>query len=236
MHGTTRKTNTVHISASLLGALAVFACGCSAATASSSHTTLGSRQGVAVAAARAPVTDAAASDEERAQIDPALLATLPTPPWSSDRLPSRAAPRPLLRVWRHADNRAWCAPLAPATLGAGGEGAHARAASFDGGWAVEFDKQGTPGIDARGNLCESCGRATFGIAGTGLTPEEVDDARPEPRWADGSRARVEVAEGSSGRVATLVVEGQGCVYQVWSFLGEEHLNELVTQLRFVDAR
>jgi len=30
-------------------------------------------------------------------------------------------------------------------------------------------------------------------------------------------------------------EGQSCLYQVWSFLGREHLEDLLENLRFVAA-
>ncbi len=57
-------------------------------------------------------------------------------------------------------------------------------------------------------------------------------------WPDGSLA------GYTGlgfevdhpkRLAEIVVEGQGCIYQVWSHLGDDHLVRLIGSLRFVEG-
>ena len=64
----------------------------------------------------------------------------------------------------------------------------------------------------------------------------------EVTLADGSVVRFEssadqedIEDGTAGHVATLKIQGQECVYQVWSFAGDEHLEELVRGLRFVTA-
>jgi hypothetical protein len=54
-------------------------------------------------------------------------------------------------------------------------------------------------------------------------------------FADGGRIDVQANADDPAAVATVVVPGQDCVYQVWSFLGREHLDELVAGLRLVDA-
>lgn len=166
--------------------------------------------------------------------------SLPSAPWSNERLAMRDAPRPLVQAWQHADNRGWCAPIAPASDVAL-VGAQARRSSFEGGWAVEFDKQGAPGIGRDGNTCSTCGRGAFGIAGTSMNRDSIDEASVTPAWNDGSRAEYQSTDAEedpskAGAVATIVMPGQECVYQVWSFLGQEHLNELVSSLRFVDAQ
>jgi hypothetical protein len=165
---------------------------------------------------------------------------LPVAPWAEAPLGSAAVPQPILSAWQHAENRAQCAPIAPITLGAG-EGARPRVGELEGGWAVEFDRRGMPGVGRDGELCERCGRGVFGIAGTNLIPEDLvteesEAELPAPSFADGSHLSVEPpAEGEDVAAAVITVRGQGCVYQVWSFLGEEHVRELVGSLRLVDV-
>lgn len=124
--------------------------------------------------------------------------------------------------WRAADNRASCGLLAPVALGEG-QGATPRAATFSGGWAVAYD---LPDV-----------RSAFGIAGTGsLATGPSYDAWPlRQRWADGSTAGYG-QEGGTGPVqlAYLRIAGQRCLYNVWSRLGQQHLEYLLQQLRFVD--
>jgi hypothetical protein len=173
-------------------------------------------------------------DPDPAPVD---LSTLPASPWSDAPVASESVPAPILRAWAGADNRTQCAPLAPLRLGAG-EGARARVSDLEGGWAVEFDHRGMPGLDASGEPCEQCGRAVFGLAGTNLAPEDLssEEGASAPSFADGSRLLVEPpAEGEQVASASLTVRGQGCVYQVWSFLGEEHVRELVSALRLVSV-
>lgn len=169
-----------------------------------------------------------------------IQANLPNAPWSAQRVSASEVPPALVNAWRRAENRSWCAPLAPVGI----EGARTRAARFDGGWAVEFDKRGLPGMTARGRNCTRCGRGAFGIAGTAVMVDDEDPGEAEEMTLrDGSRVRIEVSENEEGEptdangvVATLKIRGQDCVYQVWSFSGDEHLQELIRELRFVDAR
>jgi hypothetical protein len=158
---------------------------------------------------------------------------LPEAPWHADPLADNDVAEPIVRAWQGAENRDWCAPLAPRSLGQG-EGARARISELHGGWSVEFDKPGAPGLEPSGSACEDCGRSAFGIAGTALSPEEVTDlgeTRVAPSFRDGSSASFSHGDGATA--ATITVRGQDCVYQVWSFLGEEHARALVGELRFV---
>jgi hypothetical protein len=180
----------------------------------------------------APVDDIAQQDEI---VDPIADGTdgegdpEPTPPeydpapWSGAKLAAGAVAGPYLQEWRKAQNRARCAPLAPADLGEHG-GATPRRANFSGGWAVAYDE---PGL-----------RSAFGIAGAGVVVDEDDGEYPWPdgiAWADGSRAGYGLEGGTGpGHLAYLRVEGQGCLYNVWSKHGEAHLLELLSQLRFVE--
>jgi hypothetical protein len=148
------------------------------------------------------------------------------------------APRQILAAWENAENRATCAPIATRTLGRA-TGAHARTSELSGGWLVEFDRPGLPGIDRQGRECDTCGRSVFGIAGTSIAPDallgETSDALT-PSYSDGSHAEIEItdADGESVASVTFTAAGQGCVYEVWSLLGPDHLAELVAGLRFVE--
>jgi len=170
-------------------------------------------------------------------VDPAVLAALPEAPWQAEPIAGESAPGELLSAWIEADNRDWCAPIAPAELSS----AEARPAYYSGGWAVEFDVSGLPGIGADGAPCARCGRGAFGIAGTALMVDDEDPMEAEEHgFRDGSHVRIEAPVGDEeedvglvGHVATLKIQGQDCVYQVWSLVGDEHLEELVGRLRFV---
>ena len=146
---------------------------------------------------------------------------LPAAPWAGMPLSRGAVPAALLAEWEKAENRAICAPIAPASLGQG-DGATPRAAYFGGGWAVAYDLP---------NL-----RSAFGVAGTGsLAAEPSYDEWPfRRRWADGSTAGYGPEGGTGPNLLTyLRISGQGCLYNVWSRLGRAHLEQLLDSLRFV---
>lgn len=180
-----------------------------------------------IATAMAPTPEAIAVD----------LATLPPAPWSAPPIAAGDAPRQILTAWQNAENRDSCAPLATRSLGRA-TGARARTSELDGGWLVEFDRPGLPGVDRQGNECDTCGRSVFGIAGTSVSPDALmgESDALTPSYSDGSHAEVEVmdADGESVASVTFTVNGQGCVYEVWSLLGPDHLAELVAGLRFVE--
>jgi hypothetical protein len=146
---------------------------------------------------------------------------LPAAPWAG--LPLRAAEVPSVHIgtWRAAENRVQCAPLAFAGLDPGSTGT-ARAATFSGGWGVAYDR---PGL-----------RSAYGVAGAGVLAADASyDNWPHRRsWADGSTAGYG-PEGGSGpsQLAYLRIAGQGCLYNVWSRLGREHLERLLEAVRFV---
>lgn len=150
----------------------------------------------------------------------------PAAPWSRPALARAEAPRVLLEQWQRAENREQCAPLAPASLAALGRGAEAqpRAATFAGGWGVAWD---LPGV-----------RSAFGVAGAGVAADApaYHEWPHQLAWADGSTAGYG-PEGGSGpnQLAYLRVAGQGCLYNVWSRLGREHLEALLGQLRRVQT-
>lgn len=165
------------------------------------------------------------------------LAGLPHSPWQDAAVGAHAVAPQVMAAWRSADNRDWCEPLALTALGAG-EGAQARVAELEGGWVVEYDRQGARGLRDNGNLCAFCGRGAFGVAGTSMSPvqivEDMDADGPAPTFEDGSHASIE--EGDFGSAAaTVTLREQGCVYQIWSFYGADHVRELVEGLRRVDV-
>ncbi len=164
--------------------------------------------------------------------------SLPVAPWAGPHLSANEAPRPLLAAWESAENRDSCAPIASSSLGVA-SGARARTSELSGGWLVELDRPGLPGIDRQGRECDTCGRSVVGIAGTSVSPEALlvgDDDTLAPTYSDGSHAETEFTEADGEHVAsiTFTVPGQSCVYEVWSLLGPEHLQEVVAGLRIVD--
>ena len=142
------------------------------------------------------------------------------PPWLQPALPRAAVPQVLLAEWGDAPNRDVCAPLAPASSSR--ERAVPRRAEFSGGWGVAWD---LPDL-----------RSAFGIAGTGVDAGDpsYSDWPDTLVWRDGSTAGYG-PEGGTGpnQLAYLRITGMGCLYNVWSRLGREHLEHLLGELRFV---
>lgn len=211
-----------------VAAVTLFSFGCASSTPAAHAPTLPMAAIESVDA----VIDMPPEEAESMDVATADLSGLPAAPWSVEPVDSDAVPSALISAWSNAQNRASCAPIVPETFGAA-DGAQARVSTLiEGGWAVEFDRGGLPGLARGGQTCTRCGRGVFGIAGTGMSPDEVSED-DTPSFADGSHLLVEADEGETVAAATITVEG--CVYQVWSFLGEEHLRELVGGLRRVEV-
>ncbi|MDH3730327.1 MAG: hypothetical protein OES13_04265 [Acidimicrobiia bacterium] len=161
-------------------------------------------------------------------------------PWTLSPLTLNETPRVLVDQWESAENQLWCSALAPAFALPEAEDAVARAAYFGGGWAVAWDKPNGPGSTGTSEYCEDCGRSAFGVAGVGLTvkPNTASRLPDVLEWPDGSLAGytgLGFEVDNPKRLAELVVEGQGCIYQVWSHLGDDHLVRLIESLRFVEG-
>ena len=143
------------------------------------------------------------------------------PPWRNEPLPRASVPQVYVTQWEKAENRTGCALIAPRTLGIG-EGATPRAANFSGGWAVAYDLP---------NL-----RSAFGVAGAGVHAGDPSyDKWPYvQQWDDGSKAEYG-PEGGTGpnELAYVRIQGQQCLYNVWSRLGRAHLELLLRELRLV---
>jgi hypothetical protein len=151
-------------------------------------------------------------------------APLPTrAPWREPHLSRADIPSAYVEQWQKAENRETCALIAPRSVGAAGEGATPRAASFAGGWAVAYDLP---------NL-----RGAFGIAGAGVKAGDPSYSKwPYAyEWGDGSKVEYG-PEGGEGpnQLAYLRIQGQDCLYNVWSRLGRAHLELLLRELRLVE--
>lgn len=150
--------------------------------------------------------------------------TRPPAPWTGIPVAESAVPAVARTAWSRAENRESCALIVPGAPIPGGERAAPREANFAGGWAIAYD---LPDL-----------RNAFGVAGTGTdaSGDGVYDEWPHAReWADGSRAGYG-PEGGTGpnQLAYLRITGQGCLYNVWSRVGVEHLESLLESLRFVE--
>jgi hypothetical protein len=163
-------------------------------------------------------------------------------PWSGEPLPQPVIPQLLINDWAKAANRTWCSALYPEDPAALNPSGISRSADFSGGWAVAWDLPNGPGREAADGYCADCGRGAYGVAGPDFSGS-VDDLNIWPNqlaWEDGSRAGyglegLESAGSGAPWLGYLVINGQGCMYNVWSFLGEEHLLMLVDSLRFVEG-
>ncbi len=166
----------------------------------------------------------------------------PAAPWAATPLASDPVPDVLTEQWNAADNRSSCSALFPQEPEGLAPDATIRSANFAGGWAVAWDRPSGPGRRADGEYCSDCGRGAFGLAGTGVVAAPEDPLRwPNLiTWTDGNIAGYglegDAAEDSGApHLAFVVVEGQGCLYNVWTFLGEDHLLRLLDSLRFVEG-
>jgi hypothetical protein len=161
----------------------------------------------------------------------------PAEPWRAPAIARGDAPPVLISEWSRAKNRDSCAPFTFASLGEHAD-AKPRSAYFAGGWGVAWDKPGLPGLSATGAWCRDCGRGAFGIAGTGaLASGPSYTGWPHERvWRDGSRAGYGPEGGTGERtLAYVTISGEECLYNVWSFLGVAHLEQLLEQMRRVDV-
>lgn len=144
---------------------------------------------------------------------------LPPSPWSGPAVNRSDVPSVYMAQWEKAANRQTCAPFAFASLGKG-VAAVPRSATFSGGWAVAYD---LPQL-----------RSAFGIAGSGSRASDPTyGGWPNHiEWADGSTADYGL-EGGTGpnQLAYLRIAGQDCLYNVWSRISREHLEQLFESIR-----
>jgi hypothetical protein len=166
-----------------------------------------------------PPSPPAASEAPAAPAPPAPPVDPPAP-WAGAPLSWSAVPPAFRSAWEAAENRDSCRALAPGQTPS--PSGAPRTASFAGGWAVAYDLPET--------------RSAYGVAGTGASAlgPTYDDFPDTLRWSDGSVARYG-PEGGTGpnQLAYLTIPGQACLYNIWSAISVEHLEALLTSLRFV---
>ncbi|PPK93784.1 hypothetical protein CLV92_10960 [Kineococcus xinjiangensis] len=187
------------------------------------------------ATASAPPTPAAPTPV------PPTPAPLPAP-WSAAPLAASEVPALALEAWAEApaESQATCPLLLPAGT-AGAPPGEPRRPDFSGEWAVTWDVPGTPGRFGDSSESPTAGRSTYGVAGVPFTEAEVAESLPQwpfqQEWSDGSRAGYGPEGGDPETTSTLaylqVSEHPGCLYNVWSHLGQEHLEALLESLRYV---
>lgn len=163
-------------------------------------------------------------------------------PWHGSVLATSSVPAVVVEQWNAADNRSWCSalfPEDPTTLAAD---ASIRSANFGDGWGVAWDLPAGPGRHASGEYCADCGRGAYGIAGIDARAAGTESDRWPTTidYADGSKLGYgyegdAAADSGAPLLAYLLVQNEGCSYNVWSFLGEGHLLDLVDRLRRVDG-
>jgi hypothetical protein len=195
-----------------------------------------------IAGTSTPLTVAAA-DDVATTTSPATTSAEPSAPgapWLEPALSQDEVSDVLIEQWGRAENRTWCSALFPLDPDSLGRQAVIRLANFGGGWAVAWDLTDGPGRFASGEYCADCGRGAYGVAGTGLlaSGDETDRWPTTVTYEDGSRVGYGYegdAAPNSGAplLAYLLVNDEGCTYNVWSFLGEDHLVQLIAQLRRV---
>lgn len=159
------------------------------------------------------------------------------PPWSGSQIASGDARRVGIDEWLAAENKDQARLVLPADV-ALSDGAAPRPATFSGGWAVAWDETGGPGVDPTGAFCETCGRGVAGVAGTGslATRDFGPPFTNVVQWSDGSAVGYTGARPDNRQfLANLYVNGQGALYQVWSYVSQRHLEYLISQLRFVEG-
>ena len=130
------------------------------------------------------------------------------PPWSGSQIASGDARRVGIDEWLAAENKDQARLVLPA------------------------------GVDPTGAFCETCGRGVAGVAGTGslATRDFGPPFTNVVQWSDGSAVGYTGARPDNRQfLANLYVNGQGALYQVWSYVSQRHLEYLISQLRFVEG-
>lgn len=168
------------------------------------------------------------------EVTRAMAASDPAP-WSDPPIAAGRARDVAVAIWGEAANREQARLVIPAdTLLP--EGGQPRPANFgEGGWAVAWDSPGLPGVATDGTPCDDCGRGVMGIAAVDLIPNP-SFIRSSPvvlEWSDGGLMGYGGPPSGSQWIANFIVPGQRSTYQLWSYIGDDHLDYLITQLRFV---
>lgn len=156
------------------------------------------------------------------------------PPWSQPPIDGGPARAVALAIWQESGNRDRARLLLPADTLLTPE-TTTRPARIDEGWAVAWDSPGLPGLTARGERCSTCGRGVMGIAAIDLIPNP-SRVRASPvvmEWNDGGLAGLGNLPDEGRWIADILLPGQQASYQLWTYVGRDHLDYLVSQLRYV---
>ena len=176
------------------------------------------------------------------------------PPWAQPSVPASGVSTVLVNEWR---GSAAATPLV-VIEGVAEELPEARIRSANlGAWGVAWDNPAGPGHDSSNNPCAQCGRGVIGLSGVGgsaTSGHEGPAHHGRIDWNDGSFAVYDLYLGSNGLPVELMtytdpetgeevsdgwqalveIEGTDSTFTVWSHLGEDHLIDLLTRMRFVD--
>lgn len=168
-------------------------------------------------------------------------------PWSNPPLQHSEVPDVLIRGWSDPENQE-CPALG---LKDQADQAVPRLGGF--GSTVSYDNPDGPGMRGDSSVCIDCGRSAYGIPfGVVFNPDRVlNDWAQLPayhlEWDDGSwailprphpTAEWQVIDPETGQsaepewTAHLWLDND-CHYRIWSWLGPNHLLELLEDLRFV---
>jgi hypothetical protein len=142
-----------------------------------------------------------------------------------------------LDEWTVAENKDTARLVLPADVALSSQGSPRRA-NFSGGWGVAWDEPSGPGVDPTGSFCETCGRGVAGVAGTANAASKSFSPpfTNVVQWSDGSAVGYTGPRSDNRQfLANLFVNGQGSLYQVWSYRSQRHLEYLISQLRFVEG-
>ncbi|MFH1330260.1 MAG: GerMN domain-containing protein [Actinomycetota bacterium] len=164
-------------------------------------------------------------------------------PWSAPPLPASIVPEALVEAWTASENRDSCPALYPEGVPQLSPGAEAFVHE-GAGWWFAWDLPSGPGYGPpEGPIpwCTDCGHEAFGVGGAGVASGDEYARWPaQIMWDDGSRAGYgysgdEAPDSGAPLLAYIVIPGRGCLYGVWSFLGEDHFLDLIERLRFVEG-
>lgn len=162
-----------------------------------------------------------------------------TPPWSGSPLVPGGRQvflQVAMEEWNQAPNKETARLVMPADLALSPVNVPRRS-PVTGGWGVEWDDPGKPGVLPNGTFCDTCGRAVAGVLALGTAADRAAVLRSPltVQWNDGSAVGYSTRAENRRFVANLFVTGQGSAYQVWSYRSQRHLEYVISQLRFVEG-
>ena len=148
-------------------------------------------------------------------------------PWQSRSAIKASQTSPIYKQeWRKSAYRS-CPILAiPSNSWVHPKTAKSRSANFSDGFAVAYDLSNYKGKPLR---------SAYGVANAGKTKlAELHAWDYERYYADGSYVTMgHEGNDPNGKMLAYLVLKNGCFYNVWSALGTNHLQQVISQLRYV---